>query len=285
MLPPEIKQWFETNYGAIESFTSASGGCINNGGTIESGKEKYFLKYNSSSNLPNMFKAEATGLDLLRKSELYIPKVIDVFEGLEYDALLLENVTKSVPNGNFWSDFGYKLAAMHHITKEFYGLDHNNYMGSLPQENEFVENWINFFIVRRLMPQVSLANSKGYFNNSQTSQFEKFYKKLPELLNVEIPALVHGDLWSGNFIINHHGDPVLIDPAVSYSHREVDLAMTKLFGGFDQQFYEAYLEAYPTVCGLEDRMDIYNLYPLLIHLNLFGAGYYSQVMHIISRFS
>lgn len=284
MLPIEINNWFNNQYGQVELFTPASGGCINNGGTIKTGKADYFIKWNSCASFPNMFNSEAKGLKLLSQSSFQIPEVIDLFEGQGYDALLLENIPRGVPSRNFWESFGQSLAEMHRITNETYGLDHNNYMGSLKQENEPLDNWIDFFIARRLWPQVSLASSKGYFSNTQLDSFDQLYKKLPQLLTNEVPALIHGDLWNGNFMINKDGKPVLIDPAVSFSHREADLAMTKLFGGFDSNFYNSYFEVYPTDPGLQDRMDIYNLYPLLIHLNLFGSGYYNQVMYIVRRF-
>lgn len=284
MIPKEILDWLNEQYGAVDSFSPAAGGCINNGGTIVISKNRMFIKWNSAVKYPKIFEAEAKGLKLLSNSQFHIPYVIDVFNGQEYDALLLENIEKGASVTGFWEKFGQQLADMHHISNSKYGLDHNNYMGALVQENEPLESWINFFIGRRLMPQVSLAQANGYFSSDQLNSFEKLYKKLPDLLFEDQPSLVHGDLWSGNFMINHVGEPVLIDPAVSYSHREVDLAMSKLFGGFDRAFYNTYQESFPAEPNLEDRLDIYNLYPLLIHLNLFGSGYYSQVMHIVNRF-
>lgn len=284
MIPKEILDWLNELFGVLDSFTPASGGCINNGGTIVIGKNRMFIKWNSAVKYPKMFEAEAKGLKLLSNSQFHVPDVIDEFNGQEYDALLLENIEKGASKLGFWEEFGQQLAEMHRITNSDYGLDHNNYIGALIQENEPLESWINFFIGRRLMPQVSLAQANGYFSSDQMNSFEKFYQKLPELLFEGQPSLVHGDLWSGNFMVSQNGEPILIDPAVSYSHREVDLAMSKLFGGFDRAFYDAYNESFPSEPNLEDRLDIYNLYPLLIHLNLFGSGYYSQVIHIINRF-
>jgi len=175
------------------------------------------------------------------------------------------------------------LATLHKTTQEDYGLDNNNYMGSLEQVNHKKKSLIDFFIECRLIPQIEMAGNK--LSKSDHEMFEALYKRLPSILIDEQPALVHGDLWSGNFMIGNKGQPVLIDPAVAYSSREVDIAMSRLFGGFDSVFYSSYEETYPTAPGLEERIDIYNLYPLLVHVNLFGGGYYQQVKNILNRFA
>jgi fructosamine-3-kinase len=123
----------------------------------------------------------------------------------------------------------------------------------------------------------------GWFSNSELSQFERLYHKLPGLFPKEKPRLVHGDLWSGNYLIDQDSNPVLIDPAAYFGHREVDIAMTRLFGGFDEAFYKSYNEVFPLETGWKDRIDLYNLYPLLIHVNLFGSGYVQQVKRIIAK--
>src|SRR5690606_5312124 len=133
-------------------------------------------------------------------------------------------------------------------------------------------------------PQLKIAADSRLISPSVTQKFETLYKKLTSILNTEKPALLHGDLWNGNLIVNQDGDPCLIDPAVYYGNREVDLAMTRLFGGFEDEFYESYQEAFPMMPGYDERFDIYNLYPLLIHVNLFGSSYVSQVNTIISSF-
>ena len=157
-------------------------------------------------------------------------------------------------------------------------------MGSLPQANTFHSDWSSFFIEERLEPQLVAARDSGYFSSHDDERFQRLFKSFPSICPAEKPSLVHGDLWSGNYIVSDEGRACLIDPAVYYGHREVDIAMTTLFGGFDPEFYSSYDEAFPMEKGWEDRLEIYNLYPLLVHLNLFGAGYLGSIERIIRRF-
>jgi fructosamine-3-kinase len=157
-------------------------------------------------------------------------------------------------------------------------------MGSLPQSNEESDSWSSFFIKRRLQPQVQPAQNAGLLDSKSVKAFELLYKNLQDLLPEQEPALLHGDLWSGNLITNSDGGPCLIDPAVYYGNREVDLAMTRLFGGFSQEFYDAYHEAFPLPPNDFDRVDLYNLYPLLVHLNLFGSSYLPGIKATLRRF-
>jgi fructosamine-3-kinase len=179
-------------------------------------------------------------------------------------------------------DFGRSLARLHRHTTGYFGHELDNYMGSLPQSNKKHTSWNSFFVEERLKRQVSLANV--YFSSSDFAAFERLYVRLDELLPVEPPALLHGDLWGGNYMVAPDGKACLIDPAVYYGHREVDIAMTTLFGGFDESFYTSYLEEYPLEKGWQKRLDIFKLYPLLIHLNLFGSVYLESILSIIRRF-
>jgi protein-ribulosamine 3-kinase len=157
-------------------------------------------------------------------------------------------------------------------------------MGSLYQHNTFHNRWINFFIQERLERQVRLARDRGNISSADVSAFERLYKKLEEIFPETKPSLVHGDLWSGNFMINENGLPSLIDPAVYYGHPEVDIAMSTLFGGFADSFYETYNQSNPLEKGWQQRLDYYNLYPLMIHVNLFGESYLRAVRRIIQKF-
>jgi fructosamine-3-kinase len=141
---------------------------------------------------------------------------------------------------------------------------------------------LDFFIEERLEKQLKLALSSGKMINSDADLFQRLYSRL-DIIPIEAPSLLHGDLWSGNFMTNADGMPCLIDPAVYFGHREMDLAMTKLFGGFDDEFYEAYNESFPLAAGFEERIDIHNLYPLMVHVNLFGGGYVQQVRGILKK--
>ncbi|MEQ8476467.1 fructosamine kinase family protein [Fulvivirga sp.] len=284
-LPEEIQKWLNTRIGTIDSFQTVGGGCINYTGSIITKNTSYFVKWNKVKDFPKIFHKEALGLKLLSRGILRIPEVIDNYEGGEFSCLLLENIKPAPKTKNYWQLLGEGLAHQHKITSQKYGLTHDNYMGSLHQDNSQSENWIGFFISSRLKPQIKLARDKGLMDEYISKSFDQLYDQLDSLLEIERPALLHGDLWNGNIMTDDKGSPVLIDPAVYFGNREVDLAMTQLFGGFDDAFYEAYLSTYPISGDLDARIDIYNLYPLLIHLNLFGRGYLSQIVQTVKLFT
>ena len=274
----------EENIGEkIISDRSVDGGCIADARIIqtESGK-KYFLKsYGSNSSI---LLNEANGLKELAKADaVRIPKVIFCEETF----LLLEHIEGGNKKSNFSEEFGRQFAQMHKYTGEQFGFYENNFIGSNPQINlPAKKDWTEFFWENRLLYQFKLAERNGYVNTEFRSAFEKFEKAVPKLISgsEEEPALLHGDLWSGNYMVDENGAAVLIDPAVYYGHREADLAMTKLFGGFDSAFYSAYNEEFPLPDGYETRVDLYKLYHVMNHLNLFGTGYYSQTISIIKNY-
>jgi len=269
----------------VSDYFPASGGCINNGGKVVVGRKDFFVKWNDRSRYPGMFQAEAKGLHILGASEtLRIPEVIHVGEEGSFQYLLLEYIDDGRRSPDFWESFGRGLAKMHKHSAPRFGLDHNNFIGSLPQDNCESGSWIEFFIERRLRSQLAIALQNNGLNKSAASDFDKLFAKLNSLLPDERPSLLHGDLWGGNLMIADNGEACLIDPAVYYGHREVDLAMTQLFGGFDSVFFESYNEEFPLLPGYRERLDLYNLYPLLVHVNLFGGGYAAQVMSVLRRF-
>jgi fructosamine-3-kinase len=255
-----------------------SGGSINSVYCLQTSAKKYLLKLNSRDQFPDMFKREAEGLSAIAQtSATGVPQVILQGDTDDKSFLLLEWIDTRRATVNASALLGEQLAQMHRSTAESFGFETDNYMGSLPQSNRRHNTWSNFFISERLMPMVEMATDKRYFNASDLQNFEQLYKILPGLFNEEPPSLIHGDLWGGNYLIGEDEKPYLIDPAVSYGHREFDIAMTTLFGGFSQEFYTAYHEAFPLAKGWQQRVDLWNLYPLLIHLNLFGMGYLEQV--------
>lgn len=267
-------------------FSFFGGGCINHGGKLETTQGDYFLKWNDLKKFPNMFKAEAQGLQLLSTTNtLRIPKVVVASETNEHQFLLLECIASAKPSDSYSINLGEKLASLHRFRAKVYGLDHGNYIGSLPQYNGFRQDWIDFFIHERLEIQLQIAEKRGLVDSQLRNQFLNLYQRLPDLIPKEKPSLIHGDLWSGNVITDESGEPCLIDPAVYYAHREMDLAMTKLFNGFTDQFYSSYNNAFPLEPGFGERCDIYNLYPLLVHVNLFGGAYVQSVIGILKRFS
>lgn len=261
-----------------------SGGDINLAAYVFSSEGAVFVKWNEAEK-EGMFEAEARGLDLLRRAEaLTIPEVIHHGQYQEKAFLMLEYINPTPRAANYWQDLGQSLALLHSHTQPRFGLDFDNYIGSLPQQNTQTSNGLRFFIEQRIQAQAGLAFYKGLLSKELYNKLPRLYDRLPELLPNERPALLHGDLWSGNVLVNEQGAPALIDPAVYYGFREMELAFTTLFGGFEPLFYEAYDEAFPLEPGFTERISIYNLYPLLVHVNLFGTGYVSGIERVLERF-
>jgi fructosamine-3-kinase len=292
MFPEELKKSVELTLSSqyekpveISEIRSVGGGCINEAFSLKTNFGKYFIKFNSSTTFPGMFDKEAAGLKILSDTKtIDIPEVTGTNRTTKYSYLLLQFIENGIPSGNFWSDFGSKLADLHRNTSEFFGLDHDNYIGSLAQSNKKHPDFYSFFVSERIEPQLKEARNKGAFNHRDTRCFDSLFKSLHNIIPSEKPALIHGDLWSGNFMVNKDGSPCLIDPAVYYGHREADIAMTQLFGGFQPEFYHAYNQSWPMEKEWQKRTDIFNLYPLLVHVNLFGGGYAAQVLQIIRQF-
>ncbi|MCX6244580.1 MAG: fructosamine kinase family protein [Bacteroidetes bacterium] len=267
----------------IHSASSLSGGCINNVSRLSTSEGEFCIKYNKRDLFPEMFEGEADGLEKLKSAGVIrVPGVVCPGYGGTYSYLLLEFINPGRKTASFYSDFGRSLARLHRHTADHFGLDRDNYMGSLKQFNIKHSDWISFFVEERLERQISLAH--GYLSPSDLSAFKRLYNRLGEIMPEEPPALLHGDLWGGNYMVSPEGKACLIDPAVYYGHREIDIAMTTLFGGFDGDFYASYNEEYPLEKGWKERLDVFNLYPLLIHLNLFGSGYLGSVERIIRKF-
>ncbi len=176
---------------------------------------------------------------------------------------------------------------MHRHQSEFFGFYEDNFIGTNPQINlPQSSDWISFYFENRLLYQYKLAEKNGYVDNNFKNLFSKIEKRLHSILNgsQEAPSLIHGDLWGGNYIVGLNGEPVLIDPAVYYGHREAELAMTKLFGGFSELFYTSYDDTFPLLQGHEYRQGIYTLYHVLNHLNIFGQGYKPEAISLMKQY-
>lgn len=286
-----LEEAIERRYGGgvtVNSRRGVGGGSINRTGTITlSNGETLFLKENSRSHT-DLFKAEALGLEALRRAEgPRVPEPIALYEAGNDQFLLMEAITPGRKGGNFFSRFGRELAKLHRSNRaERFGFSMDNHIGSTPQPNGRRERWVAFFGEQRLRFQVELAAERGLADNAMVRGVEAIIGKLDSLLpEPEHPSLLHGDLWGGNYMVDEAGEPVLIDPAVYYGHREADLAMTELFGGFGREFYRSYDEAFPLQPDYRSRVDLYNLYHLLNHLNLFGGGYAGSCRSIIRRYS
>ncbi|HSD64793.1 MAG TPA: fructosamine kinase family protein [Ignavibacteriaceae bacterium] len=264
-----------------------SGGCISNAFKIstEDGRD-FFLKIND--NVPtDMYKTEANGLYELQKSNAIRVPEAKIYSGRYIVTEFIKTGKKSI---KFFQNFGRNFALLHRYKGYSFGFYEDNYIGSNPQKNladDFeARNWNAFYLNKRLRFQLSLCEKNGYATNELKRDFTKLEDKISDIIidTHEEPSLLHGDLWSGNYIIGENGEACIIDPAVYYGNREADLAMTKLFGGYPQQFYESYNEAYPLDDGWEYRENIYMLYHVLNHLNLFGRSYYSQVLSLIKYY-
>lgn len=261
------------------------GGSINSAYRVHSDNRSVFVKTNRADTYPGMFEAEAHGLDLLRDhSGFSIPKVEKVGVSGSTAFLAVEWIPSGTPSDDFWERFANHLAGMHRNTSQLFGLDHPNYIGSLQQQNEYRNNWAEFYIEMRLEPQLRMARDSGEADATLSRDFEKLFSKMENLFPQEPPALLHGDLWSGNFMCAESGEATVFDPAVYYGHREMDLAMSKLFGGFDSSFYADYHQFFPLEKGWQQRIPLGQLYPLLVHVNLFGGSYTAQVKSCLKPF-
>jgi protein-ribulosamine 3-kinase len=290
-LPPELVPVLEDGLSGyhgvairIIAFSSSSGGCINDTGLVETDRGAFFLKWNDRTRFPDMLATEANGLTLLRNTGvLDVPEVIGVYEAGNLQCIAMTAIEPGQKSNDYWKELGRGLANLHKVTSPFFGLAYDNYIGSLPQCNTQSSSWKEFLIHHRFEKQLALAERSRFVDAGLRNDFEILYRRLDEMLNEERPSLLHGDLWSGNIMTNHKGLPALIDPAVYFGHREVDLAMSRLFGGFDRTFYDAYSDIFPLEPGWKERCEIYTLYPLLVHVNLFGGAYLSQVRSVLKK--
>lgn len=279
MLPHPLKKVLTAELGVpILGEKPVGGGDMHKAYLISSSRGDFFLKFNDILLSSEMFATESKGLELLRSTQtLSIPKVWATGEAGPFSFLLLEYISPGQSSKEIWEDFGRSLARLHRRSRSDFGLDHDNFIGRLHQPNGDHNSFSDFYFEERLWPQYQLAAAGFLLSPEEGKQLEAIGKGLAEKLPPEPPALIHGDLWNGNFLIGSNGLPYLIDPAVAYVHREIDLAMARLFGGFDPAFYSAYQEAYPLQDGWENRIPFFQLYYLLVHLNLFGKSYYPAV--------
>lgn len=283
MLPDTIHSNVESALGtSIHSISPASGGSINQAARLETAGTTAFLKWHPDPP-PAMFEVEADGLRRIADTDtVRVPEVLAVDE----EWLLLEWLPiTSTGNSDAGAALGRQLAELHRATASAYGLGYDNYIGSTPQKNDWFDDWTTFWCERRLRPQLELAEQNGHMPARRRRLIDRMMERAEDWFSHEPPAsLLHGDLWGGNWVTLEGGEPALIDPAVYHGDREADLAMTQLFGGFPQAFHASYRETWPLPAGYEERRDLYNLYHLLNHLNLFGGSYGASVDRILERY-
>ncbi|GMR07312.1 MAG: fructosamine kinase family protein [Gammaproteobacteria bacterium] len=291
----EITQIIASHIGEVtgEDFTvtgqhSIAGGCINSAFKLQGKGKDYFVKTNSASRLP-MFEAEYAGLkEIADSASIRVPLPLCFGTAGRQAYLVMEYIVagshRVSASDKSMQQFGQQLAAMHQHTSDGFGWHMHNTIGSTEQRNSRSRDWLEFWRTQRLGFQLQLAAGNGYAGSLQT-EGERLMSALSSLFDDYRPeaSLLHGDLWSGNVIVDSDAQPVIYDPAVYYGDREADIAMTELFGGFSRRFYSAYQEAWPLSDGYPIRRDVYNLYHVLNHLNLFGGGYLGQASNLMGN--
>ncbi len=263
----------------VKESRSVAGGCINDSYVVGDQSDQYFVKLNQP-NLLEMFTAEVAGLQEISKTKtILVPQPVCSGITSSHSYLVLTYLDLGNSNTASWSQLGQQLAALHQaITPAQFGWHRQNNIGSTPQINDGSDDWAQFFSEQRLGYQLQLAGQHNF------PQGQQLLETIPKLLNHQ-PAvsLVHGDLWGGNAGFTTNGQPVIFDPATYYADREVDLAMTELFGGFPAAFYQGYEAVYPLAAGYQQRKVIYNLYHVLNHYHLFGGSYLNQANSSIAK--
>lgn len=275
------------DHSAIESVTTVGGGDINEACRISTGCGDYFVKWHQHPP-SEFFACEARGLKLLAEASeaagagIAIPEVV----GTGTDYLILRWIERGGKSEAVAELLGRGLALIHRIDGSHYGLDHDNYIGRLPQPNGTRARWVDFYRDQRIGEQLRQAVTNGLMPPRRREGLRRLMARLDDFIDEEAcqPSLLHGDLWGGNWLGDENGRPVLIDPAVYLGDREADLAMTALFGGFPRTFYDAYEEVFPLAPGWRERRPLYQLYYLLCHLNLFGESYGAGVDRMVRKY-
>jgi len=269
----------------IDNIHSVSGGDISSAYLVKTSSEKFFLKVNNNPTALDMFLSEEKALKAIAKTNtIATPKVLACSSFNNSSFLLMEYIEAKSPNSNELELFGNQLAQLHKVTADEFGFNTNNFIGSLHQNNKKHTNWNDFYIEKRLKPQFKLAQSKGLLDSNEIPNTDKMKEVCYRFFANVNPSLLHGDLWSGNYLISSTGKPFLIDPSVYFGHSEIDIAMSKLFGGFGRSFYDSYHSIIPKDEFTDNRIQLYQLYYLLVHLNMFGSSYYSSVKQILQNY-
>ena len=266
----------------VIDMSPVSGGDINASYLASIRDGKFFVKFNDSPGHQAILRSEAKALQLFNNQGISCPGLIKLYEQEDYTLLILDYI----PNSKGWTarsieGFVDLLTKLHSITHDQYGLDEDNCIGSLPQANKWYDDFADYYWDSRLQPQLEMAYNKQLLPSPDGYAY--MYERCKEVPS-EMPCLIHGDLWSGNYLIDQNENSYLIDPSISYGHREMDLAMMRLFGGYPESIFDAYNEIAALKEGWHDRVKLFQLYYLLAHLNLFGISYRGQVVSILDRY-
>lgn len=258
------------------------GGDINQAWQLQTNQGNFFLKTNQPL-LAAMFQQEQLALETIQASKtLLCPKPINFGKTASFSWLLMEFIELTSQGDDYLR--GQQLAQMHQVTSTQFGWQSDNFIGRTPQSNSFTDNWIEFYANQRLKPQLEIAQK----NSASAQLLDSGYQLIEELdkffINyTPLPSLLHGDLWGGNSAFTTSGLPIIYDPASYYGDRETDLAMTEMFGGFSRNFYQGYNSIYPLDSGYSSRKELYTLYHLLNHFNLFGGHYEQSSIRVIQQ--
>lgn len=270
----------------VKQIRPVGGGSINEAFKVETNSTTVFVKINSAGRFPGMFDAESKGLELLKSTNvLSTPAVLCVADEGELSLLILQWIESGRRDKDYWEKAGESLALLHKHKGSAFGLDHDNYIGSLFQSNKKEPDGKSFMIAQRFDPLFRQAIELRLLDVVFLNAVDSFYERLSGVLPDEEPSMLHGDLWNGNLITGPDGKACFIDPSVYFGYRETDLAMTRLFGGFEEGFYQSYQSVYPLSPGWQERIELFQLYPLLVHLILFGSGYRNAVQGIVRKYS
>lgn len=282
MLTKELNTLLEDTLNQkVKIIKSISGGDISNAYYVKTSEKEFMVKTHSNHNL---LKAEHLGLNKIAETNtIATPKIIDLSRVKNTSLLILGWIDTKTPTSQDFKVLGKQLAKLHSNSSQYFGLEFNNFIGHLHQSNKVHNNWSDFYREERLSPQLELAHKNGLLSASEMPSNKHLKGKCYDYFNKCKPSLLHGDLWAGNYLISNSGKPYLIDPSVYFGHSEVDIAMSKLFGGFDSSFYSEYRKIIPKDEHTDNRIELYQLYYLLVHLNMFGRSYYSSVKIILER--
>ena len=269
----------------VFSIKSVAGGDINKAYKLETAKGTFFAKINDSKYASEILLTESKALNLLMcVGGIKVPEAINVNDHKNYTALILEWIETGKANKNTSNDLAIRLSTLHNVNSPNFGLDYDNFIGSLTQINTKKDNWLDFYYQYRITPQLKQAVESGNVPSNYIQKTDTVFKNMENEMPTVSPSLIHGDLWGGNYMIDKKGQVIFIDPAISFSHREMDIAMMMLFGGFDPEVFDIYNKLSPLDPGWRNRMNFYQLYYILVHVNLFGGSYSNSAKNIIDSY-
>jgi len=272
------------DYSAIEKTTRVYGGSINTCYYVRTEQNEYFIKHHDDAP-KNFFRIEKDGLTYIKQAKaIAVPEVYS-FSDQPNEAYLLLEWIEGQANEQTEYMLGEKLAQLHKTSGDYHGFPTDSYIGLLPQPNGLYDCWLTYYRDQKLLSQINLGIKKGVINGKRRERLEKLLELLPKWIPEDVlPSYLHGDLWGGNWLVGQGSQPYVVDPSFFFGDRQMEIAFTELFGGFSQKFYDAYYTTFPLDHTYSDVKPLYQLYYLIVHLNIFGKSYASQVDHVLDRY-